>query len=130
MFVSSVLTSLLLLIIEMNVLINRESSIESFQLRRIGNFENGDELKTQLIDTPKHKNQGFIVDVACGNFLNIFNQVQYKHWIKLKLYLVFELVCFLLLLQDDFKIIFKNNNIWLFVDFHGDNETELAVCTW
>lgn len=34
-----------------------------------------------------------------------------------------------MLLKDEFKIIFKNNNVWLFVDFQGDNETELAVCS-
>lgn len=86
-----------MVIIEMNVLINRELSLESFQLRRIGNFENGVEMKTELIDTPTHKNQGFIVDIACANFINIFHHVQYKHLINLKFYLVLELICFLLL---------------------------------
>lgn len=83
------------------MLINRELSKESFQLRHIENF-NRIETKI-LIDTPMHTIQGFIVDIACENFLNIFN-------------------------HDDFKIIFKNNNFWLFIDFDGDNGTELAVC--
>lgn len=62
----------------MNVLINRKLSTESFQLRRMGILENGIEMQTKLIDTPKHKNQGFIVDIACGNFINIFDHVRYK----------------------------------------------------
>lgn len=63
----------LLLTIAKSVLINRELSNESFQLRHIENF-NGIETKI-LIDTPKHTNQGFIVDIACAGFINIFNHV-------------------------------------------------------
>lgn len=76
------------LIVEMNVLINRELSIESFQLRHMENFINGNKTITDLIDTPKHKNQGFVVDVECGNFFSIFTHVMWKlclyfefHWI-------------------------------------------------
>lgn len=56
-----------------NVLINHELSNESFQLRHIDNFNRMD--TNILIDTPKHTIQGFIIDIACDNFLNIFNRV-------------------------------------------------------
>lgn len=31
-------------------------------------------------------------------------------------------------LQEDFKLLFKNNNFWLFIDFVDDGQTELSVC--
>lgn len=55
-----------------NVFISAKLADKSFQLRHIENFQK----ITKLIDTPKHTIQGFIVDISCVHFLNIFTNVR------------------------------------------------------
>lgn len=57
--------------LDKNAYISAKLSNESFQLRQIEHF-NG---IPRLIDTPRHTVQGFVVNIACDNFLTIFIQV-------------------------------------------------------
>lgn len=54
-----------------NAHISAKLSNASFQLRHITRFDG----ILRLIDTPRHTVQGFVVNIACDNFLNIFTQV-------------------------------------------------------
>lgn len=56
-----------------NVYISAQLANNSIQMRHIPQF-NG---ILRLIDTPRHTIQGFIVDISCNNFRNIFTQVCY-----------------------------------------------------
>lgn len=55
-----------------NAYITAQLSNKSFQLRHITRFDK----IPRLIDTPRHTIQGFIVNTACNNFLDIFTQVR------------------------------------------------------
>lgn len=57
-----------------NAYITAQLSNSSFQLRHITRFDG----IIGLIDTPRHTIQGFIVNIACDNFLNIFTQVCFR----------------------------------------------------
>lgn len=52
----------------------------------------------QLVDTPKHTTQGFIVNKKCQHFEAIFS-------------------------SENHGVIFKNNHFWLFID----NDTTLEI---
>lgn len=56
-----------------NAYITTKLSDESFQLRHISQF-NG---IVRLIDTPRSTVQGYVVNIACHDFLNIFTQVTF-----------------------------------------------------
>lgn len=90
-----------------NVVIARELASHSIQSRFIDRFDN----IPNLVDTPLQTIGGYVVNTACGNHRQIFPQA-------------------------DGKVLFKNNNFWLFIDFNTDDgEDELPVvfemsCWW
>lgn len=55
-----------------------------------------------LIDTPEHTIQGFIVNLKCENIDEIF-------------------------LHGDHRIIFKDNNLWLFIDDDVDKPMNESI---
>lgn len=70
-----------------NVKIHRALSNADIQSRFIAKFEE----IPQLVDTPNHTVQGFVVYKKCEHIKAIF-------------------------VQPEHGVIFKNNNIWLFID--------------
>lgn len=56
----------------------------------------------QLVDTPNTTIQGFIANKNCDHFKKIF-------------------------LGQDHGIIFKNNNLWLFIDFDASSTTTESI---
>lgn len=108
-----------------NVFISAKLSNESFQLRHIDNFNR----MPSLIDTPEHTIQGFIVDIACDNFLNIFTHVRIDYAIvahdcdQLRWNFIFRMISkshsritifgFLLILMKTNKQTWRWVSIWL-----------------
>lgn len=60
------------------------------------------EVHSKLIDTPIHTIQGFIVNKYCDHIKMLF-------------------------LRDDQSIIFKNNNLWLFIDNDASLEIDVSI---
>lgn len=81
-----------------NAAISLALSAANIQSRFIGDFE----AMARLIDTPNHTVQGFIVNKNCDHFETIF-------------------------IRDDHGIIFKNNNLWLFIDDEPDLTVEESM---
>lgn len=82
-----------------NVVIARELALHSIQSRFIDRFDN----IPNLVDTPMQTIGGYVVNTACENHRQIFPQA-------------------------DGKVLFKNNNFWLFIDFDTDDgDDELPV---
>lgn len=57
-----------------------------------------------LVDTPAASVQGFVVNTACANHQQIFA-------------------------QEDQRVLFKNNNFWLFIDFDSNGGNGIPVCS-
>lgn len=70
----------------------------NIQSRFIGEFE----VLSQLVDTPKSTVQGFIVNKNCDHIKTIF-------------------------LRNDDGVIFKNNNLWLFIDSENSLGIEESI---
>lgn len=70
-------------------------SRQNMQSRFVVEFEN---IK-RLIDTPNNTIQGFVVNMKCNRFETIFN-------------------------ESDQVIIFRGNNLWLFIDNDIDSDID------
>lgn len=58
--------------------------------------------KQPIIDTPMHSFEGYVVDLACPNIELVFG-------------------------TEDHGLIFKNNNLWLFIDNNYDRSLDDAL---
>lgn len=58
--------------------------------------------KKPIVDTPMHSFEGYVADLACPNIELVFG-------------------------NEDHGVIFKNNNLWLFVDNDADRSTDTAL---
>lgn len=90
-----------------NVEVARQLAFNSIQSRFIDRFDN----IPNLVDTPPTTIQSYVVNMACENHQRIYPQA-------------------------DGKVLFKNNNFWLFIDFDGDDGDDgipvcrLCDCMW
>lgn len=83
-----------------NVAISIKLASDTIQSRFIDRFD----AIRNLVDTPASSIQGFVVNTACANHQQIFE-------------------------QEDQRVLFKNNNFWLFVDFDGNGGNGIPVCS-
>lgn len=81
-----------------NAEISYALSMANIQSRFMGDFE----IMPRFVDTPNHTIQGFVVNMKCIYIETIFS-------------------------RDDHGVIFKNNNLWLFIDNDASIETNESI---